>query len=127
MSEKLNRDVKPPILSTFADIALAISGDFTRFLEHSMTMLYNASQIELNSEEEEDIDYLATLHENILEGYSGIVQALRDADKMQNSQNFSNHLVKYRENIFFLLEKKIVGKNEQEHDVLKAAISLVGD
>ena len=75
-----------------------------------MTMLFNASQITLESEEEEDIEYLATLHENILEGYSGVIQALRDADKTEAPQppnKFTTMLQPFLNNIVFLLEKKI--------------------
>merc|ERR1712227_553681 len=81
MKPNLHRSVKPPILSTFGDIALAITGNFARFLEHAMTMLFNASQIELQSDDYEDVEYLNELRENILDGYSGIIHALRDADK----------------------------------------------
>jgi len=129
MSEKLHRSVKPPILSTFADIALAVGSDFLRFLEHSMTMLYNASQIEISTDEEEDAEYLAKLHENILEGYSGIIQALRDADKNehQGQPNCTVRLQPFLNNIVFLLEKKIAPDPNKDPSVLKAAINLLGD
>ena len=70
------RSVKPPILSCFGDIALAVGADFERFLEHAMTMLYNASQITMDTSDPDDHDYMVQLHENIIEGYSGIIQAL---------------------------------------------------
>jgi importin subunit beta-1 len=136
MSQQLHRSVKPPILSTFADIALAIGGEFARFLEHVMTMLHNAAQIDIDISNEDNFEYLTTLHENILEGYSGIVQALRDADKSSGGDQYVRLLTKhanngqpvpYLDNIVFLLNQKIHCAENVDPAVLKAAVNLLGD
>lgn len=135
MNPQLHRSVKPPILSTFADIALAIGGEFARFLEHVMTMLHNAAQIDIDTANEDNFEYLSTLHENILEAYSGIVQALRDADKSTGGDQYVRKLYKldngspapYLDNIVFLLNQKIHCAENVDPVVLKAAVNLLGD
>lgn len=139
MNQVLHRSVKPPILSTFGDIALAIGGNFHRFLEHAMTMLYNASQIQLEADpstgllEEEDQEYMNKLRENILEGYSGIVQALRDADKTEPAAGgkYVASMQTYLPNVVYLLEKRIYpelpNENLRDPAVIKAGLNLLGD
>lgn len=136
MNQHVDRSVKPPILSTFGDVALALGGEFHKYMDHSMTMLYNASQIQIENREGEELEYMHTLLENILEGYSGIVQALRDADRAEGGSRYVQEVVKYLPNIVFLLEKRIhpeVGamqalpEDERDHRLLKASLGLLGD
>jgi len=132
MNAHLHRSVKPPILSTFGDIALAIGKDFERYLEHAMTMLFNASQSEIDTSDAEEMEYMWRLQENILEGYSGIVQALRDEDRKAPEMNgrFSQALGKFLPNVVYLLEHRIVPlvqQPERDVEVLKAALNLLGD
>lgn len=129
MNQLLHRSVKPPILSTFGDIALAIGADFARFLEHAMTMLHNASQIQIDMSDPDDAEYMHKLRENILEGYSGIIQALRDADKQEPAKGgvYCQGVMQYLPNIVYLLENRINAEEQKDEDVLKAASGLLGD
>ena len=129
MNQLLHRSVKPPILSTFGDIALAIGADFARFLEHAMTMLHNASQIQIDMSDPDDAEYMHKLRENILEGYSGIIQALRDADKQEPAKGgvYCQQVMQYLPNIVYLLENRINAEEQKDEDVLKAASGLLGD
>ena len=43
-NSNLHRDVKPPIISCFSDVAMAIGGEFKRYLGHVMLMLVQGSQ-----------------------------------------------------------------------------------
>jgi importin subunit beta-1 len=73
-SSVLNRVVKPHVISCFADIALAIEGDFERYTNLILTMLKQAGDMNVETDDEEIIDYINTLHVAIFESYSGILQ-----------------------------------------------------
>ena len=52
----LKRDVKPPMLSLFGDLALAIGPNFVRYLQapsRALVMLYQASKTTVDPEDEE--------------------------------------------------------------------------
>jgi importin subunit beta-1 len=73
----LNRTVKPPILSCFGDIGLAICGEFQKYLGVVMTMLLQATTIQVDTRDDELVEYLNQLREGIFEAYTGILQGLR--------------------------------------------------
>merc|ERR1712054_108728 len=120
IDQNLHRSVKPPILSCFGDIALAIGANFEHFMEHSMTMLHNAGTIVLQVNDPEDEDYKNKLHENIIEGYSGIIQAMKDCQRAQLVE-------KFLPNICAFLEEKIAPNPNRDPSITKSAINLVGD
>merc|ERR1711957_1000089 len=80
-SPKLNRNVKPPILSCFGDIALAIGGHFEKYMNVTMSMLQQASQTQVDMEDDDLVDYLHQLQEGIFEAYTGVLQGLRADSK----------------------------------------------
>ena len=75
----LNKDVKPPIIACFGDIALAIGVDFERYLNYVMPMIGSAMQLSrqaLQSKDEDMIDFNNALRGGIFEAYSGIFQEM---------------------------------------------------
>ena len=79
---RLNRAVKPPILAVFGDIALAIGGNFEKYLPVVMTMLQQAGQLRTPPADEEDmVDYVISLRSGILDAYTGIIQGLHGDQK----------------------------------------------
>jgi importin subunit beta-1 len=68
------RVVKPQVIAAFADIAMAIEGQFTRYSSVVLTMLQQAGDMNITTEDEEIIEYINSLREAILEAYSGIIQ-----------------------------------------------------
>jgi len=77
-NNKLHRTVKPPILSCFGDIALAIGGEFVKYLQIVMHMLHQASATSIKDNSDADlVDYLNQLREGVFEAYTGIIQGLR--------------------------------------------------
>jgi importin subunit beta-1 len=79
-NSSLKRDVKPPMLSLFGDMALAIGPNFRRYLEPTLRMLYQASNTSVDLENMDLVDYMNELYEGIIEAYTGIVNGLADGD-----------------------------------------------
>lgn len=117
----LHRSVKPPVLSCFGDIALAIGAAYEPYLQLSLMMLLQAAQTRAPDDDEELIDYVNILREGILEGYTGIVQGLKDGNKQEA-------LMPYIEAILGFLEC-LAGdrRNDYENEVLSKAVGLIGD
>ena len=117
----LHRSVKPPVLSCFGDIAMAISGAYEPYLQLSLMMLLQAAQTRAPDDDEELIDYVNILREGILEGYTGIVQGLKDGNRTEV-------LLPYIEAIMGFLEL-LAGdrRNDYDNEVLSKAVGLVGD
>jgi importin subunit beta-1 len=121
-SPKLNRNVKPPILSCFGDIALAIGGHFEKYMTVTMSMLQQASQTQVDMEDDDLVDYLHQLQEGIFEAYTGVLQGLRADGKAEV-------FAPYIEGCFQLLV--LVSRVTEQHgstdDLLRAAVGVVGD
>ena len=82
-SPLLHRSVKPPILSAFGDIGLAIGGQFEPYLPVTMQVLQQAGGMMPDPNNYDLIDYVATLRESILEAYIGIISGLKSSDKSE--------------------------------------------
>jgi importin subunit beta-1 len=76
-NNNVHRSVKPQILSVFGDIALAIGPEFKRFLDMVLMTLMQASQLQVDKNDYDLVDYINELRENCLEAYTGIVQGLK--------------------------------------------------
>jgi len=118
-NQTLHRSVKPPVLSCFGDIALAIGAEYEKYLQVSLMMLMQASQTRAPEDDDELVEYVNTLREGILEAYTGIIQGLKDGARV-------DVLVPYVEAIFRFLEML---SSDGNHDVpvLGRAIGLIGD
>jgi len=90
----INRVVKPPILSCFGDIALAISGKFEKYLSIVMNMLQQASATSIPDLTDYDfVDYVNQLREDIFEAYTSIIQGLRTDNKAELFLPHVEHVV----------------------------------
>ncbi|KAF2288481.1 hypothetical protein GH714_007839 [Hevea brasiliensis] len=108
-SAELHRSVKPPIFSCFGDIALAIGEQFLKYIESAITMMHSAAQIcaQMNTSDEEFIDYGNQLKRSIFEAYSGILQGFKNS-KPEVMLPHAGHLL-------------------QDESVTKAAVAVMGD
>lgn len=75
----VDRTIKPQILSSFGDIALAIGDKFEPYLPHVLPMLQGAQHLSVEQQRsgnEALFDYNTQLRLGILEAYAGTVHAL---------------------------------------------------
>ncbi len=116
----LNRTVKPPVLSSFGDIALAIEGDYDRYIASSIQMILQAAGAcgTIATEDEEIIEYMNQLRESVLEALTGITQGLGSANK-------ASMLLEYAQQIAAFLAT-IASDQERAETVTTAAVGLLG-
>lgn len=96
----LHRNIKPQILSAFGDMALGIGPEFKKYLAIVLQMLQQASTLQVDTNDYEMVEYLNELRESVLEAYTGIVQGLKGADRIPNSdiellKNHVPHMIQY--------------------------------
>jgi len=115
----LNRNVKPPILSCFGDIALAIGGEFTKYLGIVMNMLQQASTTTVPADDDDLVDYLNLLREGIFEAYTGIIQGLRGDGIADQFLQYVPHLVNF---VGF-----VASDPNRTEDVTRGAVGVIGD
>lgn len=119
-SSELDRSVKPPIFSCFGDIALAIGEHFEKYLSYALPMLQSASEIcaQIDSNDEDMVDYGNQLRRSIFEAYSGILQGFKNA-KAELMLPHAPHLLQFID---------LVAKDQQrDESVTKAAVAVLGD
>lgn len=119
-SPVLDRSVKPHIISLFSDIAMAIEGNFDRYIGAILPILKQAGEININPDADEDlIDYINVLRNSILEAYTGILQGLKTDNKQEV-------MVSSLETIVDFMKRSGEDENRSE-DVLKSVVGLIGD
>jgi importin subunit beta-1 len=117
----LARTVKPHVISSIGDVALAIGGSFVKYLPHTMTFFAQAGVITVQDEEDYDeIDFVCDIRESLLEAYTSIVQGFKD--DQQALISLSQYVNQITEFI------SIVASDPNRSDAMvRAAIGLVGD
>lgn len=120
---QLDRSVKPHIISTIGDIALAVGGYFDRYLSYVMRMLGGASQTTIDESDYDNIEYLQLLRESILEAYTGIIHGLSQDNKQ------SLFIINGGEMIISFIDRLGVDTDSAHMDdpLLRASVGLIGD
>eukprot|EP00537_Pseudo-nitzschia_pungens_P006129 CAMPEP_0172366678 /NCGR_PEP_ID=MMETSP1060-20121228/16416_1 /TAXON_ID=37318 /ORGANISM="Pseudo-nitzschia pungens, Strain cf. cingulata" /LENGTH=871 /DNA_ID=CAMNT_0013090621 /DNA_START=184 /DNA_END=2799 /DNA_ORIENTATION=- len=115
----IHRSVKPPVLSCFGDIAMAIGAAYQPYLEFSVLMLMQASQTQVPEDDEDLLDYLNMLRESILEAFVGIIQGLKDGNMLPSFVNYVPPVLEFL---------KVIAEDENRDSyVLNKAVGLLGD
>uniref|UniRef100_A0A1D1ZAR7 Importin subunit beta-1 n=1 Tax=Anthurium amnicola TaxID=1678845 RepID=A0A1D1ZAR7_9ARAE len=120
-SNQLHRSVKPPIFSSFGDIALAIGENFEKYLIYAMPMLQSAAEltVHVSAADDEMVEYTNQLRNGILEAYSGIFQGFKHSPKTQLLMPYAPHILQYLDSLY--MEK------DMDEVVTKTAIGVLGD
>ena len=118
-SQALNRSVKPHVISLFADIAMAIEGEFERYTSIILGILRQAGEVNMVGDDEDMIDYINTLRNSILEAYTGIIQGLKSANKQDSVWPAIESIIEF-------LQRSAMDENRSD-EVLKSAVGLIGD
>lgn len=119
----LHQSIKPTILSTFGDIAIAIGPNFVKYLQVVIHILQQASGANVDKSDYEMWDYFNELREGIIEAYCSIVQGLKSDDP---SLNQSEALRPYLQMIVQLLIN-VSNDKEKTESLTAAACGLLGD
>ncbi|CAF1138518.1 unnamed protein product [Adineta steineri] len=128
--DKLHRSVKPQILSTFGDIALAIGSYFKKYLEHVLNTLNQACRAQVAKNDYDMIDYLNELREGCLSAYTGIIQGLRNsATSAGDSSVTLAELQLVTGQLPFIVQfiETIARDPNKSDSIVGSAIGLIGD
>jgi importin subunit beta-1 len=121
LSSSLHCSLKPPLLSCFGNIALAITSEYESYLETSIKMLLHAAQTCVPDEDDDLIDYVRKLREGILEAFTSIFRGLTDGNR-------TDLLLTYVDGVFSSLEMVASDrKNDYDNVVLAKAVGLIRD
>ncbi|KAH0626795.1 hypothetical protein JD844_002008, partial [Phrynosoma platyrhinos] len=123
-NENVHRSVKPQILSVFGDIALAIGGEFKKYLEVVLNTLQQASQAQVDKSDYDMVDYLNELREGCLEAYTGIIQGLKG-----DQENVHPDVMLVQPRVEFILSfiDHIAADEDHTDGVVACAAGLIGD
>jgi importin subunit beta-1 len=115
----IHRSVKPPVLSCFGDIAMAIGAAYDPYLQFSVMLLMQAASTKVPDDDDDLIEYFNLLRESILESYVGIIQGLRDGNLLPQFMNYVPGVLQFLQDL----------SNDPNRDefVLSKAVGLIGD
>eukprot|EP00889_Picochlorum_renovo_P003422 jgi/Picre1/30452/NNA_005816.t1 len=118
------KSVKPSILSSFGDISIAIGDDFVKYLKAVAAPLGAAAAMSVEmartvGDDEDEIAYINSLRQHILEAWSGILNAL-------SKEMIDEHLKMYAPMIIEYVEH-IAHDPHKDLSVLNRATGALGD
>ncbi|KAK7879817.1 hypothetical protein WMY93_033513 [Mugilogobius chulae] len=128
-NQDVHRSVKPQILSVFWDIALAIGGEFKKYLAVVVDTLNQASQAQVDKTDYDMVDYLNELREGCLEAYTGIIQGLKgDQENVIHSESHPNVMLMQPQVPYILSFIDHIAMDEDHSDgVVANSAGLIGD
>lgn len=123
-NNSVDRNLKPQILSTFGDLALAIGSEFKKYLDHVLSALTQVASLQLDYNDEDIVDYSNELRESVLGAYVGIIQGLK-GDEYRPSQD----IYLLEAHLPFMVHYIItICSDPYSHaGILKSCCGLVGD
>lgn len=115
----IRRELRPAILSCFGDIANAIGIDFEPYMETVVNICVSASSMRIEKNQIEEVDYVLSVKEAVLDCYVGLVSASSEDPSM---------ILNFIRVIFQFLEEVNKDYNLSTTDsVMKSAVGILGD
>ena len=120
----MHRSLRPPILSVFGDIGLAIGPEFKKYLQFVIAMLDQATKAQVDHTNPDLVEYLGELRDGCLEAYTGIIQGIKSDSGVHFGIDFAP-LHAHVPQVFLFIESIFI---DQEHtdSNLTNALGLVG-
>merc|ERR1712139_146312 len=121
-NKDVDKKIKAAIMVNFGDPALAVKGDFEKYLAPVVNVLGEAASTRVEhgpADSEEWQEYIENLREGVLEAYSGIVHGLQDGGKV--------HIFKEHVNAVLDFVRRIVEEPRSSDTLMKSALGVVGD
>lgn len=115
----LHRSVKPPVVATFGEVAMALEAGFEPYMQFSLMLLLQASTTQAPTDDVDLIEYINLLRENILEAYTGIIQGLKEGNRI-------DLFLPYAQSVLQFLQQIASDPNRDEFVVSKA-VGVIGD
>ncbi|XP_022211726.2 importin subunit beta-like [Drosophila obscura] len=123
MDPSVHRNVKPPILSAFGDLARAIGSHFLKYFDMVLGILLAASNLQKDPTNIDTNEYIVELRENVVLGYFGILQSLMGLDQTGHPLM---HLAPHLPHIIGLINR-IAQDGEISDSSMPSAANLIGD
>lgn len=119
-SDKVNNQLKPPILETFGDIASNIGVAFETYLTVVAQVLQQASQVSIANDVSYDmIDYIVSLRSGIADAWDGIIVAFKGTQRVNILQNYAQ--------IVFQFLNIVASDGNHNEGLVRACMGIVGD
>lgn len=129
-NQAVDRRIKATIMSVFGDIAMAVAGDFDKYLAPVVQMLTQASATTIQEgpqqqpAAEEWFEYLNSLRQGVLEAYTGIIHGLRDANKLHLFKEHVSDVIKL---VALIADDKTALDSAVSDSTMRAAVEVIGD
>lgn len=118
-NQSVHRNVKPPVLACFGDIAMALGNAFEPYLQMSMMMLMQASQTAMPEDDDELIEFVNQLRESVLEAYTSIVQGFKDGGRIDLMTVYVAPIMQFLQ--------ALSAEENKDSEVISKAAGLLGD
>ncbi|EFJ44948.1 hypothetical protein VOLCADRAFT_82561 [Volvox carteri f. nagariensis] len=134
-SPNVHRNIKPELLTVLGDMALAIEGNFAKYLDAVVTILRQAMAMSIqmvSSQDYDTYDYNNLLRRGIIDAFSGIVQGLGDditkgtGSGSASRDRLTAELPAVYQFVASIGADKTAG-DAYDEDVARAATALLGD
>jgi importin subunit beta-1 len=126
-SSELNMKVKPPIISTLGDLALAVGPSFQQYISNVMAVLFEAAKTSIqmarqaSQAREDTLETNYELRKSIFEAFSGIFMGLKEHREALDT------LKQYDEHTALFLEEVAKDIDDSDAETLTGALGLLGD